>query len=76
MAKIGEVNYDPERFMQRGLHEISNALYPESNIPLRDHAGLYGASEHRDVEPAQADREVQQAEPDQEQEMDEPELDL
>lgn len=40
--KIGDQNYDLGRFLQRGLHEISNALYPESPIPLRDHAGLYG----------------------------------
>jgi hypothetical protein len=50
MAKFGEHNYDLGRFGQRGLHEISNALYPESNIPLRDHSGLYGSNEKRDVE--------------------------
>jgi hypothetical protein len=72
MAKFGEQNYDLERFMQRGLHELSNALYPESNIPLRDHAGLYGSTEHRDVEPSQADREAKHTGP--EQEHDDPEL--
>lgn len=73
MSKFGEQNYDLERYMQRGLHEIANALYPESNIPLRDHSGLYGSGEQRDVEPSRADREMRQQEP--EREHDEPELD-
>ena len=71
--KYGEENYDLGRFMQRGLHEFANGLYPESNIPLRDHAGLYGSAEHRDVEPSQADREIRSPTP--ELEHDEPELD-
>jgi hypothetical protein len=71
--KYGSDNYDLGRFMQRGLHEISNALYPESNIPLRDHAGLYGSAKDRDVEPSQLDREVKQ--PTVELEQEEPELD-
>jgi hypothetical protein len=70
--KFGENNYDLSRFMQRGLHELSNSLYPESNIPLRDHAGLYASTESRDVEPAQTDREVKQQEAQVERE--EPEL--
>lgn len=73
MAKFGEHNYDLGRFMQRGIHEISNALYPESQIPLRDHAGLYANSEQRDVEPSQIDRDVKPPAP--ELERDEPELD-
>lgn len=63
MAKIGEQNYDLARFGQRGLHEIANALYPESNIVLRDHAGLYAATENRDVEASQPNREMTRAEP-------------
>jgi hypothetical protein len=51
MAKIGEKNYDLGAFVNRGWHELGNSLYPESNIPLRDHSGLYGRGENRDVEP-------------------------
>lgn len=51
MAKIGERNYDLGAFVNRGWHELGNSLYPESNIPLRDHSGLYGRSESRDIEP-------------------------
>jgi len=69
--KFGDQNYDLGRFMQRGIHEIANALYPESNIPLRDHAGLYGSTEQRDVEPSQADRDVKPPEL----EHEEPDLD-
>ncbi len=54
--KFGEQNYDLGQFMQRGVHEIANSLYPESNIPLRDHAGLYGSREN---EYSQADRDVE-----------------
>ena len=32
-SKFGEHNYDLERFMQRGVHEFANALYPESKFP-------------------------------------------
>lgn len=71
--KFGEENYDLGRFLQRGLHEFANGLYPESSIPLRDHAGLYSSKENRDVEPSQLDREIKPAAP--ELEHDEPELD-
>jgi hypothetical protein len=71
--KFGDQNYDWGRFMQRGVHEIGNALYPESNIPLRDHAGLYGSAENRDVEPSQADRDVKPPAP--ELEREEPDID-
>lgn len=64
--KFGAENYDLGRFMQRGVHEFANGLYPESNIPLRDHSGLYGKGESRDVEP----HEVEVKEP----ELEEPEL--
>jgi len=70
--KFGEENYDLGHFMQRGLHELTNALYPESSIPLRDHAGLYGTAERHDVEPSLPEREVEQEGPELEQE--EPEL--
>ena len=66
MAKFGEHAYDLGAFMNRGVHEIANSLYPESNIPLRDHSGLYGKGESRDVEP----HEVEVKEP----QRDEPEL--
>lgn len=67
--KIGEKNYDLGTFIQRGLHEFANSLYPESNIVLRDHAGLYGAKENRDVEPSQPETKTPELE------HDEPELD-
>jgi len=71
--KFGDQNYHLGHFAQRGLHEIANSLYPESSIPLRDHAGLYGSSEDRDMESSQANREAKHAEP--QREHDEPELD-
>jgi hypothetical protein len=70
--KMGARAYDPVAFGMRGLHEIANSLYPESNIPLRDHSGLYGSKEDHDREP-HPNREVEHAEP--EREYDEPELD-
>ena len=66
MAKVGETAYDLGAFFNRGVHEIGNSLFPESNIPLRDHSGLYAKAESRDVEP----HEVQMKEP----QRDEPEL--
>ena len=65
MAKVGARAYDLGAFFNRGVHELGNSLFPESNIVLRDHSGLY-AGESRDVEP----HEVQMKEP----QRDEPEL--
>jgi hypothetical protein len=74
MAKLGERGYDLGAFVNRGFHELGNALYPESNIPLRDHSGLYGKGESRDVKPHH-ERSVNVDVPDLEgPDIDEPEL--
>lgn len=71
-GKAGENAYDLGTFLMRGWHELGNSLYPESQIPLRDHSGLYNHAEQRDVEPLQMDREARVAAP--EMEHNEPEL--
>ncbi|MBS0263100.1 MAG: hypothetical protein JSS02_14245 [Planctomycetes bacterium] len=72
MSKFGERTYDLGAFINRGMHEIGNALYPESQIPLRDHSGLYSGKENRDVESPQSSREVNVPE----REISEPEMEL
>jgi hypothetical protein len=72
MAKIGARAYDLGAFFNRGVHEIGNSLYPDSPIVLRDHSGLYGKEESRDVESSQSSREVRPPE----REISEPEMEL
>ena len=68
---MGADAYDLGKYFMRGAHELSNAVvFQDSNIPLRDHSGLYGGG--RDVEP-HSSREVEYEAP--ELEHDEPELD-
>jgi hypothetical protein len=62
--KFGEQNYDLGRFLQRGLHELANALYPESQIPVRENSGLYG----------DAGKQMERAQPQPRLERDQPEL--
>lgn len=64
--KIGEQNYHLGRFMNRGVHELSNAIvFPDSNVPLRDHSGLYSKENQQ---PENAKEPEPQAPPEKEQE--------
>ena len=70
--KFGAKAYDMKAFLARGGHEFANGVvFPDSNIPLRDHSGLYGNSD-RDVESSRADREAKAPV----MERDEPELEV
>jgi hypothetical protein len=70
---IGTDAYDLGKYLMRGTHELANGVvFQDSNIPLRDHSGLYGSREDRGVEPSQPDQEVQPPEV----EVDEPDLEM
>ncbi len=70
---IGADAYDLGKFMMRGAHELANGVvFQDSNIPLRDHSGLYGSREDRGVEPSQPEPELTQDGPD----LNEPDLDM
>ena len=71
-SKLGEKNYDLERYFQRGLTEFANALFPESPLQVRDHSGLY-QSDRGDRGSAEPAAQLQPESP--ELEHDEPDLD-